>query len=298
VVTPVREALPLPAARATALRVPGLALPALTALAFLVLFWSPITTLLQDWWSDPDAGHGLLLAPIAVWLAWKRGLREDRASNFAWGLALLVGAVLLRYVSGLAAELFTMRVSLLMAAAGLVVFSWGWRQLLHWWMPVLLLGLSIPIPDVIMSTIALPLQLSASKWGAAMLEWRHVPVVLEGNVIQLPGRSLFVTEACSGLRSLTALIALGVLTGGLFLKTPLSRVLLVAIAIPVAMALNALRIFLTGFLVFFVGPEWGQGVMHYSEGWGIFVVAMVILGFVAFVLGRAEGWLLRFRRAA
>jgi EpsI family protein len=32
---------------------------------------------------------------------------------------------------------------------------------------------------------------------------RHVPVRLAGNVIQLPGRTLFVTEACSGLRSLT-----------------------------------------------------------------------------------------------
>ena len=259
-----------------------------TAGAFLVLYGSPIVTLLDDWWSDPDAGHGLLLAPLAAWLFWKRGISEDAAPNHGLGLALLAGAVLLRYAAGLAAELFTMRLSLLLAAMALVVFWLGWRQVLRWWLPFVLLGLSIPIPDVIMGTVALPLQLVASKWGAALLEWRHVPVLLEGNVIRLPGRSLFVTEACSGLRSLTSLIALGVLAGGLFLRTAAGRILLLAATIPVAMALNALRIFLTGFLVFFVSPEWGEGLMHYTEGWVIFVVAMAILGTFAFVVSRLE----------
>src|SRR5207247_11196979 len=85
-----------------------------------------------------------------------------------------------------------------------------------------------------------------------LLAARQVPVQLAGNVIQLPGHSLFVTEACSGLRSLTALIALSLLLGGLGLGTVWLRGLLVATAIPVALALNACRIFGTGFLVYFV----------------------------------------------
>lgn len=266
--------------------------PALvTGLAFVLLFSKPAILLVQDWWSDPDAGHGLLLAPLAVWLAWRRGLVSmPRPAPLIGGL-VLVSAVALRYLSGLAAELFTMRISLLLAGAGLIIFWWGWRQLLHWWLPAVLLALSIPIPDILTSALALPLQLRASRWGARLLEFRHVPVTLSGNIIQLPGHQLFVTEACSGLRSLTALLSLGVLVGGLWLKHPIGRVLLIAAAIPVAMAVNAFRVFLTGFLVFLVSPELGEGFMHLSEGWLLFVIAFVLLGGLTWVVATCENWI-------
>jgi exosortase len=253
-----------------------------------------MVTLGQDWWSNPDAGHGLLLFPVAVWLAWKRGLVAEPRPQHALGLALLVGAVVLRYLSGLAAELFTMRMSLVGAAMGLVVYLYGVRQLLRWWLPALLIILSVPLPAVVLGSLALPLQLKASQWGAALLELRHVPVRLAGNVIQLPGRTLFVTEACSGLRSLTALIALGLMVAGLWLRTPWSRVILILLAIPVAMVLNAVRVFLTGFLTFYVDPRLAEGFMHYSEGWVIFVVGLAILGALAVVLAALEK---RLRRA-
>lgn len=258
------------------------------AVAFVVLFWDPMRTLARDWWSDPEAGHGLLLGPLAVFLAYKRGFVADRRAQPWIGIAIIAAAVLLRYMSGLAAELFTMRVSMLMAAGGAVIYFAGLRQILHWWLPIALLVLSVPLPSVVLGTLALPLQLQASQLGAALLESRHVPVQLAGNVIHLPGRTLFVTEACSGLRSLTALIALGVLIGGLWLRAPALRVLLLAITIPVAMMLNGVRIFLTGFLVYFVDPSLGEGFMHYTEGWVIFGFAFVILGATAWVLTRAE----------
>jgi len=262
-------------------------------LAFLVCFGRPMVTLAEDWWTYPEAGHGLLLFPVAIWLAWKRGLVASPRPQHALGIALLVAAVLLRYLSGLAAELFTMRLSMLGAAMGLVVYLYGVRQLLHWWLPTLLLILCVPLPVVVMSSLALPLQLRASQWGAALLEWRHVPVRLSGNVIQLPGRVLFVTEACSGLRSLTALIALGLLIAGLWLRTLPGRVLLLLLAIPVAMALNAVRVFLTGFFTFYVDPRLAEGVMHLTEGWVIFVVAFALLGAAALVLAALEKRLAR-----
>lgn len=268
----------------------------LAAIAFAILFSKPAVLLVRDWWNDPDAGHGLLLAPLAIWLAWRSGLVRSRPARVS-GALILTGAVLLRYLSGLAAELFTMRLSLLMGAAGLVLFWYGWRQLLHWWLPVILLVLSIPLPDIITSSLALPLQLRASRWGAALLEFRHVPVNLSGNVIQLPGRQLFVTEACSGLRSLTALLSLGVLVGGLWLRHPAGRILLVLAAIPVAMVVNAFRVFLTGFLVYFVSPDLGEGFMHLSEGWLLFVIAFLLLGAFTWVVAGVERWMAE-RRAA
>lgn len=257
------------------------------ALAFAVLFAEPAVLLLRDWWSNPEAGHGLLLGPLALYLAYRSGLGEARPQRVL-GLATIFVAVALRYLAGLAAELFIMRMSMLMAAVGLVIFAYGLVQVRRWWLPLALLVLSVPLPAIVLSSLAFPLQLKASQLGAAMLESRHVPVMLAGNVIHLPGRTLFVTEACSGLRSLTALISLGVLIGGLWLRYPVMRVLLVALTVPVAMLLNGIRIFLTGFLVYFVDPGLGEGFMHYTEGWVIFAVAFAILGGTAWVLTRAE----------
>lgn len=268
---------------------PAVLIPwAVAAVAFVVLFLKPAELLVNDWWNNPEAGHGLLLAPIAIWQAWKRGLRADRAPAIGWGIAILLSAVVLRYLSGLAAEVFTMRMSMVGALAGLVVFAWGWRQLLHWWLPFALLALSIPWPALITTTLALPLQFQASKMGAALLEMRDIPVRLSGNVIALPGHQLFVTEACSGLRSLTALTALGVMVGGLWLRHPVSRVVLLLLAIPVAIFINAIRVFFTGFLVYFVDPKLGDGFMHMTEGWLLFIVAFGILGLLAWAASRIE----------
>lgn len=258
------------------------------AASFLALYLEPLRTLLRDWWVLPDAGHGLLLGPLAIYLAYRRGIL-DRALPAPWlGAFLILLGVLMRYGSGLMAEMFTMRLSMLVAGAGLVVYAWGFRQLLHWWLPAALLALAVPLPSVILGAIALPLQLQASQLGAALLELRDVPVAVAGNVIHLPGRTLFVTEACSGLRSLTALVSLALLVGAIWLRYPAMRALLLLCAIPIAVLLNGVRVFLTGFLVFYVDPALGEGFMHVTEGWIIFVAAFGMLGAGAWVLTRAE----------
>lgn len=255
---------------------------------FGALFWTPTRTLVQDWWSHPDSGHGLLLAPVAGLLVWRTGLAASRRAQPILGLLVLTSAVVLRYVSSLAVEVFTMRMSLMVAGAGLVIFYAGLPQLRRWWLPAVLLVLSIPIPAVVLNSVSLPLQLKASGIGAALLEWRQIPVELTGNMIHLPGRSLFVAEACSGLRSLTALLALGVLIGGLWLRSPWSRGVLVLLAVPAAVLLNGVRVFLTGFFVYFVDPEFGNGFIHYTEGWVMFTVALGVLSAIAVLLASVE----------
>lgn len=278
---PGRRALALPAG------VPAAA-GLLTAVLFAVLFARPAALLARDWWSNPEAGHGLLLAPLALWFAWKEGIAPDARPNRGLGLALIAAAVLFRWVADLAAELFVMRGSMVLGAAGLVVWLYGVRQLRRWWLPFALFALSIPLPELILSRVALPLQFMASTIGAALLRWREIPVMLTGNVIRIPGHELFVAEACSGLRSLTALVSLGVLLGAIALRKPLSRVLLLAAVLPVAILLNGVRVFLTGFLVYFVDPELGRGFMHLTEGMLVFIVAFAILGAVAWAFGKVE----------
>ncbi|HLV26793.1 MAG TPA: exosortase/archaeosortase family protein [Gemmatimonadales bacterium] len=261
---------------------------ALAAVAFVLLFARPAQLLANDWWNNPEAGHGLLLAPLAIWFAWKSGIRNDAKPNIALGITIIVGAVLLRYMSGLAAELYTMRLSMVGALLGVTVFVYGVRQALHWWLPFVMIWLSVPLPELVTSQLALPLQYKASQMGAALLSWRDIPVRLDGNVILMPGQKLFVAEACSGLRSLTSLIALAVLMGALWLKHPGFRMLLLALAIPIAIVINGIRVFLTGFLVFFVSPEMGTGFMHTTEGWLLFLVSFALIGLAAGAIAIVE----------
>jgi exosortase len=265
------------------------ALPVIATLtSFALLFAAPAGSLVQDWWHDPEAGHGLLLAPVAVWLAWRSGLEPKRHPATGLGVTLLVAAVLLRYAGAVAAELYSSRGSIVMALAGCTLIYSGMAQLKRWWLPFLLLCLAIPLPSLVINSIALPLQLLASAAGTWLLDLRGVPVRVTGNVIHLPGHQLFVTEACSGLRSLVALLSLGVLLAGLWLRTPLGRVLLVAAAIPVAIAVNAVRVFLTGFLVYYVSPTMGEGFLHATEGWLLFLVALGALAGVTAMIAAAE----------
>jgi exosortase len=266
---------------------------AATAVTFVVLFAQPMANTGRTWWSDPEAGHGLLLAPLSFILAWRQGVREDAQPNPGLGLSLLALAVVVRYVAALAADPFLSRSSMFLALAALVIHVWGFRQVLAWWLPATLLALSVPLPDVVLTSLALPLQLKASSLGAALLSTRGIPVHLDGNVIRLPGHDLFVTEACSGLRSLTALLSIGVLLGGLLLRHPASRVALVAVALPVAVLINGVRVFITGFLVLFVDPSMADGFTHVTEGWLMFLVAFAILALVTLGAMRLERRLLR-----
>jgi exosortase len=279
---------PLP--RTLVSQVRGFASPdaVLTAALFAALYARPAKLLALDWWNNPEAGHGLLLAPLALWFAWREGVTAEPRPNRLLGGVLIMLGVAFRYLADLAAELFVMRGSMLLGLLGLVIWYFGIRQALRWWLPFTLLGLSIPLPELILSRVALPLQFTASKIGASLLAWRDIPVLLTGNVIRIPGHELFVAEACSGLRSLTALLSLSVLLGAITLNFVSSRVLLLAAAIPIAILLNGVRVFLTGFLVYFVDPKLGEGFMHITEGWLIFVIAFVLLGGVAWALGKGE----------
>jgi len=257
--------------------------PVLTAVLFAVLYTQTVLDLAIDWWTLPEAGHGLLLVPVAIWLAWRSGIRKDAQPNFRLGLAFLLFAIFVRCAAGLAADVFTTRASMVMVLVALTTYHYGFRQVLHWWLPFTLAALSVPLPELITQAIALPLQFRASRMGAALLEMRGVPVRLSGNIIRLPGHELFVTEACSGLRSLTALISVGVLMSAVVLDRMATRAFLLLVAIPIAVVVNGIRVFLTGFLVFFVSPSLGQGFMHITEGWLLFLVSLGALAVCAVI---------------
>ena len=60
------------------------------------------------------------------------------------------------------------------------------------------------------------------------------------------------------------------------------------LAIPIAIVINGVRVFMTGFLVFFVSPELGEGFMHLTEGWLLFLVSLASLGALAWLGGHGR----------
>ena len=201
--------------------------------------------------------------------------------------------MLIRLLGSVASEFFTQRFSIWLAILGIVVFCFGWQQVRHWWLPLTVLLLAIPLPALVLNALAIPLQYRASSLGTALIKWRHIPVRTDGNVITIPNATLFVAEACSGLRSLSALIALGVLLSGMYLRTVPARIMLLALVLPIAILLNAVRIFLTAFLVYFVDPELANGLAHERQGLAMFVVAFAVLGALTVVMHLVEARLSR-----
>ena len=251
---------------------------AILSLTFLLLFQQTITDLFADWNHDPEYGHGLLLVPVAAYLAWRSRLSDDPLPSRVAGSLLLAASIVLFWLGTVAGEFFTRRVAVVLVLLGLVVYYRGWPQARARGLPFGLLLVTIPIPEVVLNSIMLPLQLLASRVAVGLLHFRHVPADLPGNIILLPGRELFVAEACSGLRSLSALIGMSVLMGGTVLTTAWARGLLLLFAMPAALAANAFRVFLTGYLVYYVGPEAAESSLHISAGIGVFLLA---LGLVA-----------------
>ena len=261
---------------------------AVSILAFFALFGPALADLVGDWATDDDYRHGFLLLPVAGYLAWQEWKGGERRPAQARGAAVIVAAVVLFWMSSIAAEFFTLRVSALMAACGLVIYYFGPAQLRAWWLPVALLAFTIPLPAVMLNSLTLPLQLLASQVAVELLQFRHVPATVSGNIIQLPGHDLFVAEACSGLRSLSALFGMTLLIGGTGLVKPWGRILLLVVAIPCALAANALRVFATGYLVYYFGPDAAKGTIHESAGIIVFLVSLAAIALVMLVLRAAE----------
>lgn len=244
-----------------------------------VLYGGVLARLAEDWLHDPDYSHGFLVPLFSAYLVWrKRGTLRRLPLRPSWyGLPAIALALGVFIVGKLGAELFLTRSSLVLLLAAVVLYFLGWRWLRALLFPLAFLFLMIPIPAILYDRISLPLQFSASRLASGLLAAVGVPVLREGNIIQLPAMTLEVAEACSGIRSLISLVALAVIYGYFLEPTLWRRVVLVAAAVPIAVVANALRIMGTGLLVEYWSASAGTGFFHAFSGWLIFVLALCLL---------------------
>ena len=247
--------------------------------ALLWLYAPVLYRLVNQWIHDPNYSHGFFVPAFSLYVLWQERHRLSKVPlRPSWsGLYLLAVAVVVLAAGTLGAELFLSRTSFLIAIAGLVVLFFGWNHLRAVLLPWLFLLLMIPIPNIIFNQITFPLQLLASKVAAFVLPLLGVPVLREGNVIQLPVMTLEVAEACSGIRSLMSLTTLAIIYGYLLETRMSTRIILAIASIPIAVIANGLRIIGTGLLVQYWDPEKAEGFFHAFSGWLIFVVSLLLL---------------------
>ncbi len=246
----------------------------------LVACYAPVLlALIRNWNDDQDMGHGFFVPILAAYIAWQK---KDQLAGKAphpnwWGLALVVYGALQLYIATLGAELFLARTAFIISLTGIVLLLGGREYLRVFAFPLFLLLFMVPIPAIIYTRITFPLQLLASRTAESALSLLQIPVLREGNVLELSeGQRLSVVEACSGIRSLLSLTFLSLVYGYFFEKSTWIRVLLFISTIPIAIVANASRVTLTGILSEYK-PELAEGFFHSAEGWVIFMVALAIM---------------------
>ncbi len=244
--------------------------------------------LAHQWMNDDDMGHGVFVPVIAGFIVWQRRdqLAALKMKPNPWGMLLVAVSGAMLVISTLGAELFTARLSFVFTLIG-VVLTLGGRPLARALaFPLFLLFFMVPIPAVIYSRITFPLQILASRLADAALNLFSIPVIREGNVLELANKKLNVVEACSGIRSLLSLTFLSLVYGYFFEKRVWVRTVLFFSTIPIAIIANGSRVTLTAMLTQ-VREDLAEGFFHEAQGWVIFMVALVILIFWHQLLNRA-----------
>ena len=284
--------------------------PVAIAAALAFVYFAVLMKLSRDWWTDENYSHGLLVPFIIGFIVWqerKRFTEQQRTSALWTGVVLVSFALLALWAGTAGAELFVQRASLLLMLAGIVIYFFGLRIIQVVAVPLLLLALAIPIPQIIFNKIAFPLQLFASKCAVAAMSFLEIPVLRQGNIIELmplgatEPKRLAVVEACSGIRSLMTLVTLAVVYA-YFTRprdpqisadgtdaSPKSQpkffatfgfwrsVILIVSAVPIAILTNAARVSGTGVLAHYYGTKVADGFFHSFSGWVIYLVAAALL---------------------
>jgi len=263
-------------------RYPYLLLTALTLLSIPVL-----RDLIADWIRDDNYSHGFFIIPISIYLFFRR--RHDLAFPAAparSGMVVFIIGCLGMILGVAASEYFTTRLSLVIIVTGLALYYLGMVNFRKVWFSFFFLLFMIPIPAVIYNAATFPMQLFATKVTAGLLQVIGVPCVRHGNMIQLPDYTLEVLEACSGLRSLVTLMALGALYAYLTLAGKLRPILLFIATIPIAVVTNIFRIFVTAIAAYAISTSFAEEFLHEISGLLVFVTALILM----LVLGGILRW--------
>ena len=253
------------------------------ATAVTLVYRDILAGLALQWSHDSDHSHGFLVLPLAAYFTYQRRsrLRVTPLRPTTWGLCVVCGGLVIFAAGVAAADLFLARVSLLPVLAGCVLFLFGAAHLRVLWFPLVFLMLMVPLPAIVFNDLTVPLQLIASHAGELALRTAGVPVVREGNVLELVGMRLEVAEACSGIRSVVALLTFALTFSQFSGPSRLRVVGLMLATVPVAVLTNGARVAGTGLAAHLWGSAAARGFLHTASGTVAFCLAILTLVAVA-----------------
>jgi len=261
-------------------------------LGLLVLAYLPILIrMATQWTNDDDMSHGFFVPAIAGYIAWRR--REEllaaKPAPSYLGLFVMLWSFIQMAFGILGAELFLQRSAFVGSVWGAVLFLGGWVYVRILALPLLMLPLMVPIPAVIYNQITFPLQLFASAVAENVLLLLGIPVLRDGNVLELANQKLSVVEACSGIRSLLSLTFLSLVYGYMSEEKLWIRWAIFLASIPIAVAANAFRVSATGIISEY-NPDMAQGFFHSLEGTVAFAFAFALMVLFHIVVKKIVGW--------
>jgi exosortase len=238
-------------------------------------FWPILVGMYGSWFDERSyMEHGILVIPAAAYMAWAK--RDKLAAvplhpSF-WGLALLAWGALQALLGALGQWVFVSRTAFLISFVGSIALVYGVQMIKELVYPLCTLVLMIAPPNFVFENLTLRLQMLASALGAGALEALGYSVLREGNILEMVGIKLSVEEACSGIRSLVAILFMCVLYNYFFVEKKSMRVWILLFAIPIAILGNAVRIVATGVAGQY-NHAWVSGATHEAFGYVSVVVA-------------------------
>jgi exosortase len=244
-------------------------------------FWPILSGMYGSWFDERTyMEHGLLVAPAAAYMAWTERERLKRISPrpSRWGIVLLAAGGLQALLGVVAQWVWFSRMAFLVSLVGCILLVYGADMVRKLAYPLGTLVLMISPPTFVFERLTLSLQLIASSLGASCLESLGYSVLREGNILEMVGIKLSVEEACSGIRSLLAIIFMCVLYNFFFVRGRWMKVWILAMAIPIAIFGNAGRIVASGIAGQF-NRAWVEGATH--EAFGYFSVLVAAFGCLA-----------------
>ena len=272
---------------ATRRRLPWLAL-AVAVVAALVLYAPVIAGMAAEWSEFPSLSHGFAVPLISAYLVWnrRRVLAEAEIQGSLIGLPLLLLAIAMLVVGSLGGEPFVARLSLPLALFGIVLFLMGLRVVAQTWVAIAYLAFMVPLPYVTLNALTYKSRLFDAGVTATVIGWLGVPVLRSGVMLHLPNMTLEVADDCSSVPAIAALLALGAAYAQMQERPAWARAALTLSAAPLGLFSNIVRLILTTFSAYHLGPIALNNTIHKFNGTSVFLLTVLLLVAFDAVLAR------------
>lgn len=238
------------------------------------------------WLQDEEYGHGMMVIGLLVYLLYRNRntLLSVSIQNNWLGIIFPLVALLIFSLGKISGIVPIQMYSIWLFAVAATLSIGGWSLFRKLLVPLCIILLLIPLPNVLGPMLTSQLQLASSKLGVWFIRLFGGVVYLEGNIIDMGSIKLFVAEACAGLRYLFPLMSLGAIAGYLMRAPIWMRWSIFLATIPITIFMNSFRIGVTGLLSEAYGASHTEGFLHFFEGWIVFIASLFILLVFARVL--------------